>query len=361
MNSIIVGGTFGVLATEAKASSIVTTLAKCLDIEDVVNGGPVDFFNSEIVMNAVSKSDFTIWMPNVTNEEEKAYPKKKVGSFLVCSKVMREGYGLDVPISRIFKMHANAVIAIESSKKPFTFQLLDALGNSWIKTSDISELAEAIRKLYFWSEEQIRYRSEEIDPLAAERKIQIGTFRPFENQEFIDLVKLVADKVEATNVGRFFGNASTRCFKMFPSMRNDNHIYVSPRDIDKKRIAVEDMVLTMSSAPSGTLYYLGSKKPSVDAPVQFQLYQRLPLNYMIHGHSYVEEAPFTKKYYPCGDMREVEEVHSLIELEHLYGASNAGVINLKNHGFLFYAEKIEELQALIEKAKFQSRTLGEKV
>lgn len=352
MRSVIVGGTFG----EAKSSSIVTVLAKSLEIERVINGGSFEELNVDI-----SDSDFTIWMPNVTNEEEKTYPKKKVGSFLVCSKVMREGYGLDVPISRIFKMHANAVIAIDSSRKPFTFQLLDALGNSWIKTSDISELARAIQKLYLWSKEQIRYKSEEINLLAAERKMQVGTFHPFENQEFIDLVKLVADKVEAANVGRFFGNASTRCFKMFPSMRDDNHIYVSPRDIDKKRIAIEDMVLTMDHIPSRTLYYLGSKKPSVDAPIQSLLYHLFPLNYMIHGHSYVEGAPFTKAYYPCGDMREVEEIASLIELEHLHGARNDGVLNLKNHGFLFYAEKIEELQSLIEKAKFQSRTLGEEV
>lgn len=338
MNSLIVGGTLGL---EAKPSSIVTKLAEALSIKDIVNGGPIAGLDY-----ILSRSDFTIWMPNVSNEEEKSYPKKKVGSFLVCSKVMREGYGLDVAISRIFRMHANAVIAIESDKKPFTFQLLDALGNSWIKTSDINELAIAIRKLYNWSKEQVRYKSEEIR---------------FENQEFIDLVKVVADKVEATNVGRFFGNASTRCFKTFPSMRNGDCIYVSPRDLDKKRITVDDMIAVKIDVTSKTLFYSGEKKPSVDAPIQARLYQLLPLNYMIHGHLYVEGAPFTKEYYPCGDMREVHEISSLIELEHLYGARNAGVFNLKNHGFLFYAEKIEELRFLIEKANFQSRVLGEEV
>jgi len=312
-----------------------------------VNGGSINRLKNI----DLSKKDFVIWMPNISNDEEKYYPVKKRGSFLICSKVMRPDYALDVPISRIFKMHANAVIAIYANEKPFTFDLVDALANSWSKTTDIKILADTIYNLFNWSNLQQRMKST-LTTIDAPK---------FENQQFIDLVKLTADKIEATNVGRFFGNASTRCFKTFPSMRTKDVVYVSARNIDKARITSEDMVKVKMEKEQ---VLFEGKQPSIDTPVQLKLYWAFSpffndfiINYIIHGHAYIKDAFMTKYYFPCGDLREYEELQELIHA--FNGFSDSRRINLKNHGFIIFAENIEVLESTIKSSIFIQRPLGE--
>ena len=74
---------------------------------------------------------------------------------------------------------------------------------------------------------------------------------------------------------------------------------------------------------------------------------------MIHGHSYIEDAPFTEDYYPCGDMRELAEIEKTIE-----GSGNDSIINLKNHGFLIFASSLENLRLLINTIEFVERKVG---
>ena len=94
----------------------------------------------------VLQDEVNIWMPNISNEEEKHYPMKHVGAILICSKVMRDGYTMVDAVSRIFKMHGNAVIAITYDKAEgiYVMELIDALGNTWYKGSDLGGLATGI-------------------------------------------------------------------------------------------------------------------------------------------------------------------------------------------------------------------------
>jgi ribulose-5-phosphate 4-epimerase/fuculose-1-phosphate aldolase len=99
--------------------------------------------------------------------------------------------------------------------------------------------------------------------------------------------------------------ASTRCFKTFPSIKHNGFIYVSARDTDKSRITVHDMVIVKLY---GRQVLFSKQRPSVDTPVQLKLYETFDsLNYIIHGHAYIEDAPFTKSYFPCGDLREFDK------------------------------------------------------
>lgn len=350
MNKLIVGGFYG--DKHFKESSIIKKLAIALGTLTVVNGGDINMLSHPILKEAVDNADLTIWAPDVLNDEEKFYPTKKKGSFLVCTKVMREGYGLDVAVSRIFKMHANAVIAIyKDSNKLYAFELVDALGNTWVKTHDIQTLADTIMKMYTWSKSQIRVQS---NALAT----------PFQDQVFIDLVKKVSGKVEALNVGRFFGNCSTRCASLFPSARKTNDLthaeavcaYVSPRDIDKAGIRCEDMIFTRMRATMGTypFDYMGNKKPSVDTPIHLKIYEHFrDVNYIIHGHAYIKGGQYTEDYYPCGDLREFNEISNALSMKY-------NCFNLKNHGFIFIADSLEEMSGLSD-LEFIPKPIGESI
>lgn len=342
MKSIIVGGNFG---ENPKASSIIQKLSDELDykILKVYNGGTLDTFKNI----DLKTYDLVLWMPNISNEIKKIYPKKDKGSNLICSKVIREGTDEKEAITRIFRMHGNAVIAIYSDKKPFRFKLIDALGNLWIDTTDIKELSNSIKEFYDFSSSSIRYQSEQITDM----KLDFLN----EYSYFIELNKLAANNAEHMG-GRYFGNCSTRCEKLFPSARVFNYeVLVSRRNIDKSRLTQDDLVLC--KLENNIIKYNGEHKPSVDTPIQLKIYNNFPeINYMIHGHYYIEDAPFTEHYFPCGDMREFNEIKKILEK----GEKN-GKINLKNHGFLLYSSNISEMEKLIKFSIFQKRSLTEKI
>jgi hypothetical protein len=192
-----------------------------------------------------------------------------------------------------------------------------------------------------------------------------GTAPPPDLPVLVDIVRAVADRVENERGGRYFGNASTRCMAMFPSERADERVFVSARNVDKQRLAPEDFVrvrlhkevkrdLEGRHVLDGTVFYHGERKPSVDTPVQLELYRRFPwMRYMIHGHAFVENAPTTEAYFPCGDLRECPVAGHLIALLAQSGV-HAGAINLRNHGFLLYADTPEALMRVVGAAQFRN-------
>lgn len=336
MKTILVGGDFGNIP---KASTIINKMAELTEC-DLVNGGTIE----ELKSVDLSLYDLIVWMPNISNEIEKFYPRKKRGSVLICSKVMREGYNATDAVSRIFKMHGNAVISIITDKKPFVFELIDALGNVWTSTNDIKNIVGEIISLYHFTKDSIRLKSERV----SNESIDVSEYK-----EFVELNKLVADKSESMG-GRYFGNCSTRCSKMFPSARYDNtHVLVSRRNVDKSRLTTDDLVLT--SLNDGVIEYNGVHKPSVDTPIQLSLYEKFNgINYMIHGHYYIQGAMFTEKYFPCGDLREFDELSNVIRKI----KGDGGMINLKNHGFLIFAPTLEYLKTLINASVFIKKDAG---
>jgi ribulose-5-phosphate 4-epimerase/fuculose-1-phosphate aldolase len=361
---IIIGGNFG--KTTNKQSGIVTKLAKMLNA-DCVNGGSLE--DLEHAAQNLVGYNLIIWMPNVSNETAKIYPKKAVGSVLICSKVLtinaaptREHRTEIDAIERIFKMHGNAVIAIKRTN-PFSFKLIDALGNVWTDTTQLEDLVSSIECLTRWTKKAIRVSI----PKGPDAESLIS----FENtiaasdqlDALADVNRQIAKNFEATK-GRFFGNSSTRCTKLFPTARSKEQIlWVSRRNVNKKYIQRKDFV-PVKSYPDGTLCYFGDHKPSVDTPIQSILYNELPsINYMIHGHSYVKGVPYTRDYFPCGDCREATAVKEVVyssahALSFFIANARGGVLNLLNHGFLMYAENLNQLKNIASNLKFEEREIG---
>jgi len=190
MKILIVGGDFGI----PKESSIIKKISDISKISKVINGGTENELPTEI------EEDLIIWMPNIPNEIQKHYPKKSKGSVLICSKVMRDGYTEIDAVSRIFKMQGNAVIAIYNEDGKFRFKLIDALGNTWIDTKDLTLLYNSIVFFYHFTKSAIRIKSiksEEIDT------------RLYLNDSitsFININKKLSNHIQNSCGMRFFGN-----------------------------------------------------------------------------------------------------------------------------------------------------------
>lgn len=363
MNFLIVGGTFASNPDDMKPSGVALKMfahiantkayMHCMDVH-IVNGGPTGSLEGLVNMPITSDADVTVWMPNIPNEEEKHYPNKKRGSVLICSKVMRKGYTRADSVSRIFKMYGNAVIEIRKEDGLFTFTLVDALANVWYDGSDIPSLVTAIMAFTAFTKAAKRVTTSR----ACETYIPVKGFFDHNRdnlEKLLEINKKLQEHIHTSCGSRFFGNVSTRCQKLFPSARlkdESNHaisyehdkMYVSPRNTDKQSLTPEDMVLYFGVTDS----YVGEKKPSVDAPAQVRLYQKMPnINFMIHGHAEIglEESVTTKHYKLCGDINEVEEILRVVDKD-----STGFIVNLLGHGFLIGADTPDKLNRLVNKA-----------
>lgn len=215
MKTLVVGGHID--GENSRASGVVRKLVGSMPRHvQSINGVP------NALQTSTSGYDLILWMPDVPNEEPKDYPKKDKGSVLICSKVMREGYTRIDSVSRIFSMHANAVIEVHSeAHRNFRFKLVDALANEWCDTRSIDDLVISIIRFYEWSRGSVR--------IASRREDNIQWELPTVPLDVLSQVtQTVAQKVENANI-RYFGNASTRCAALFPSTR----MFVSARNLDK--------------------------------------------------------------------------------------------------------------------------------
>lgn len=328
---IIVGG------SENKKSKIVQYIAEELEVLEMINGNlTTDNLHTACYTINQDEHDMILWIPDIDNSEDKIYPEKPIGSVLICSKVMRTNNYVEA-VKRIFMMNANAVISINKDTKPYTFNFIDALGNSWGITQSIEELCYIIKDFYYFTKSAKRMsliKSENFDiDLRHEDIIKL-----------IDINKRVSTSVEERFNERYFGNLSTRCFKLFPSKRIDVGFLFSARNTDKRFLDINDMIFVKDNK------YFSNRKPSVDTPVQLELYRKYPkINYMIHGHAYIKDAQFSKRYCLCGDVSEAD----CLDLE-----ENGGVVNLINHGFLIYGTSLEQIEYISNNIKFEQRNIG---
>lgn len=347
MKAIVIGGTFD--EKGGKPSSIVAALAQALGWP-VKNGGTLD----EIRDMDFTAYDTMMWMPNISNDEEKILPaiKQKNGRMLLISskRVVEKTYNEFDVIGRLLKSRSNLGVMIEKrADGRYNFKLLDPLGNQYCNTDDITDLAGAISARVATIKGLTRIGSEQVGP---ERPSGV-------EPEFIKTVIRLGDEfsrhVNAVNPERFLGNASTRrttrCCHGFPAVRADDDTYlVSRRNVDKQTMTPDDFVHIRKDEDK--VRYYGAAKPSVDSPIQIRLFNHYAgVNYIVHGHVYVDGAPMTDSKVPCGHVEEFNEIVKLVP----DGGATDFVINLRGHGCLVFAKDL----AFFDRVKFKGRPFPE--
>ena len=178
--------------------------------------------------------------------------------------------------------------------------ILDPLGNTFYEGFDIEEMVNALLKRVFFLKQMHRMGS-----------VKVGQIdMPELDPTFLECVKDYAETFHnliQAQTTRFLGNCSTRCMRGFPSERIGDLIYVSKRNVDKRYIDKDAFV--PCKLEDGKVHYYNDNKPSVDTPIQLSLYEKLPnINYMIHSHCYIKDAPFTEQVVPCGALQEINDL-----------------------------------------------------
>lgn len=357
MKVLFIGGTFD--DNGGRPSSVVEKFKSAFislnDTEfavDCYNGGYYEELES--LLQKSTDMDVVLWWANVPNDKPKMRDVKSVNpkTLLVTSKRNDNGkYKLSELINRALTIKANLFVEFSKKEEKFEMRLLDPLGNQWYKGVDIGECARILIN-----------RIKVLAKVTRQGTVRVeGEAAPIVPNEvkFFDLIKDYAEVFHKLvnpdkNVTRFLGNSSFRCQRGFPSFKKDGIVYVSQRNVDKRFIDKEAFVPT--KLIDGKVFYYGERKPSVDTPIQLRLYNELPnINYMIHAHVYIEDAPFTNVMIPCGGLQEVDEVMSVIKAQYKSSNLDFYAINMIGHGCIVMADSVEKLKGL----KYVSRKMPE--
>ncbi len=341
MKILVVGGNFD--NDFGSSSSVINKIFDALKQEfskkgfkdvQLLNGGS---------MNQLKSIDFKsldvlFWAPNISNDEEKIIPDiKSVNQklFLISSKrVVEKEYKPSDVVGRLLKTKSNLGIMITKDNL-YNFQLLDPLGNSYCNSQKIEVLANSIVDRVLFVKNLSRIGSK-----------KVGNKRDFEiNEKFLEFVRYSGEEftkyVNAINPNRLLGNASTRCMFGFPAEKQNERIFVTQRNVDKALIETQGFVEVTTS--EDCVKYFGDKKPSVDTPIQVRLFNYYRnINYMVHGHVYIENAKMTENKIPCGYVEEFEEIKELFPNRD----EKIILVNLRGHGCLLMSESVDDLWKL---------------
>ena len=337
---LIVGGTFD--NDGGKPSSLVNKFVEELISDgvevEVKNGGYYNELTS--ILDSTINYKYIIWWANVPNDLPKIRNVKDVNPkcILVTSKRNDNNqYGFAELINRALSAKANLCVEFSKWNDIFAMRVFDPLGNSWYYGYSILDAARVIVK-----------RMQFLAGITRQGCLLAkGTIETPDEKEFFNIIKHYADIFHELiqpdkGVTRFLGNSSFRCQRGFPSFRKGDKIFVSRRNIDKRYIDKDGFVPVQLD--DSALWYYGENKPSVDTPIQTRLYHMLPnINYMIHAHVYIEDAPFTSRMIPCGGIEETNEIMNVIGNN---TKNKFYAINLLGHGCIVMANNVEQLRNL---------------
>ena len=356
---LFVGGTWDL--NKGKESKIVSEFTKYLPNPTVYNGGNYHDLNK--ILNSCIDYDTVIWWANVSNKLPKIRNVKDINykTILISSKRNIDNkYSFQDLLQRSFALKSNLTIEFSKTNTKYNMKLFDPLGNIWYEGLDIEECSQALldrltfiksitRESTVSSEENIGALAWFFNMFKEEMYKSNNNPEIPIKEEFLNIVKEYAYKFTETtfqtkDVKRFLGNASFRCPKGFPSFREGKYIFVSKRNVNKEFIGINEFVPVYLE--NGKIYYCGDNKPSVDTPIQIRMYNLLPnINYMIHSHCYIKDAPYTKKALPCGAIEEVDEIKELLKdyYDNDYN-KDFYLINLIGHGSIMMSNNPEQLK-----------------
>lgn len=368
MNILLVGGDYG---DNPRASKIISEIYKALiqissdnywDTITCKNGGTLPDLIE--IYNSTWKStqyDVVLWFPNVSNDLDHKYRDIKAHRndlILVTSKRNNNEYSFQYLINHALHLKSNLFVEFSKVDGQIFTTLYDPLGCCWSeKTNYLPVFAYNLYERINFLFKLKRQVSEQIIddlPIHISSEPDINKFLSFIRTSGEIFHKLI---LPDSNVTRFLGNASFRCTKGgFPSVRsksNNKLIFVSKRNIDKTCIDQNGFVpVLLQTKTDKPLLYFGDYKPSVDTPIQMQLYNKYSwINYMLHSHVYIKDAPFTNVNFPCGSLEEIDEISSIVDVRQYMLFEEDGKIkspmefglsiNLIGHGSIILANKLE--------------------
>ena len=336
-----------------------------------VNGGKYD--ELKCLLKESSNYDYVFWWANVDNTFEKIRNVKEISPkvMLISSKRNDNNkYSFQELVQRSLAAKAN--LTFEFSRKEsglFNIKLFDPLGSVWYDGTEIDKAVEAcVKRMTFLKKMTRQQSTQNITDKELIMKWYFDQFKSPEcksdtvikvpdEQDFVNVVKSYAFEFQkfmpTVNTRRFIGNASLRgktppqvgrCGKGMPSFRGeDNVVFVSKRNVNKQFIELDNFVPVWFE--NNKLMYSGNDKPSVDTPVQIRLYDYLSnINYMLHSHCYIKNAPFTNRAIPCGAIEEFDEIIKIInDINKDYYA-----INLIGHGSIIMWNNMKQFHETIE-------------
>ena len=319
---------------------LVPIIEKNLAIENfsTFNGGTFAELQNILGQISQKKPSVIFWFANVPNDKEKIVDQIKVvspNSILVSSKENTgDRYTFPEIISRMLKIKANLSV-IFHKRQMIHASLVDPLGNVFLDNEkDIEKVASVIVG-----------RVKELLSMTRIKSVRVGDAiaapEDEESLQFIEIIKRHAQEfarlTPTVSTERMLGNASFRCTHGFPSMKRDNLIFVSQRNIDKVTIGLDGFVAVNPLLEQEGIRYYGDFKPSVDTPIQALLYNLYhDVRYMIHGHVRIKDAPETSMVVPCGAVEEFREI-----LLHFPHESSNFSVNLKGHGCIILAKDLD--------------------
>jgi len=343
---LIVGGNF----ETGKPSGYVRRLVEAMAPRRaaiVHNGG--DWAALERICQTLPDHGAILWMPDVDNSRPKLVDSiKKLAprTLLITSKRNDAGrYSFGDLVARALRSHSGLMLELSKSGDGFVAAtLMDPLGNVFCqKEVDAAKLADALCDRIDFLQLGTRVGS----TCLGRRFFEPDLDAPERIESFFEIVRAHAQTFHglihgAAHPERFLGNASFRCESGFPAFRAAGGIaFVSKRNIDKRDIGLAGFV-PVSLADEQCVGYWGDPavKPSVDSPINIRLFNALPhINFMLHSHTYVNNAPATQEVLACGDAREADAVLRLVDprapLFH---------VNLRGHGSLVGASDPELLR-----------------
>jgi hypothetical protein len=337
LNIAIVGGTFDFFT--GKPSGVVEKIFEAFsntsDKFYYKNGG-----NYYKLLHNIQKvsADIVLWFPNVDNRHSKFNIKSVFPNSIVVTSKRNDNnkYNMHQIVNHALGLKSNLVLEFSVSDNRVYGRVIDPLGVVWCDyTDNINEWVRVISTRARFLNKMTRVGSKCVSSLPAEIP---------NNDEFFEIVRKFGDRffelvIPDKDVKRFLGNASFkfRCNKGFPSFRSDNnYIFVSKRNIDKQNIDRDGFVHV---ADGWEVAYAGNSKPSVDTPVQLRLYDYFKeVNYMIHSHTYIKDAPFTSRAIPCGAIEEFYEIEK-VAYNNKYNYNFC--VNQIGHGSIILAKDLD--------------------
>ena len=321
----------------------------------VINGGSLRDLHDAFGLAVNENTKLVLWFAEVDNAESKEsidnIKKCNPKVILVASK-SKIGRYYTFPDLIMKMLHRKVNLLVEFSMSMhvsgrYIASVYDPLGNVWANgIGDMPEVGRIIAKRSMFLLGMKRIQSERNHYLDKETVPIGGEFLEIVRESGARFAELLP-KPSDSPIKRFVGNASFRCASGFPSFRGGNgETWVSRRNVNKEGISKKDFVpvlLRDGVVEYGISGQSEEAKPSVDAPIHCELYRLYPMiNYILHGHVYLDGEKVTNSPIPCGALEEVDEIfHAMPSFN-----CRSFLLNLRGHGFIACVDKIEGLRGL---------------